>query len=216
MKRGMLLGLLLAGTLPLVAATTGADEPSPTTHASPIVPDPRECLVMPRTEDEVVHLIGTPPLGHDAGGPRELPTEIPVGPPADHDVVVALIATERMLLACRNAGDSLRHLALYSDEYLRSIGPQDPSALRDLATPSPAPPAERVSLLGVWDARSLGEGRVGAFVAIGNVVDPESSPGQTFFVVFALEGDRWLVDDMFDETVSGPVAELAGTPPPTE
>ncbi len=46
------------------------------------------------------------------------PFVMPLGPPAGDDVRLAIATTVRDLLACENAGNSLRQYALYSDGYL--------------------------------------------------------------------------------------------------
>jgi hypothetical protein len=49
---------------------------------------------------------------------------------------------------------------------------------------------------GIWDARVLPDGRVGALVAYGS-----ASEVQTRFVFFVHVGDRWLVADVWSQVM---------------
>jgi hypothetical protein len=107
-------------------------------------------------------------------------------------VAAGIEATARELVACVNAGDILRVLALYTDRLLTSgsltAGDIDPEA-----PPAPLPPEDRVALLGVVYVRQFDDGRVGAVILTDDPRIP--SPVEPSFFFFAKAGGRWLIDE---------------------
>ena len=129
----------------------------------------------------------------------------PEAKPADAAALTGLTATVRELVACSNAGDVLRRLALYSDARVRESYPEGPNeVLRQLAaTPVPVPASERVALLEIRDAVMLPDGRVQAVVLIDNPLqhthgpsDPGGANPQTerATLLFVEEMGRWRID----------------------
>lgn len=182
------LALALAGASPLSAR---AQDATPT--ALPVVPDPADCRVGPRTVEEVEALAAAAPT-YDASDENEAP-RFPSIPhqPANDEQAAAIVATARELVACFNAGDEPRAYALFTDEALGRNGPR-----RDEFDPSPAPmPREDwISFVGVFYARQFPDGRVGAVVAFDTNQLP--TPVEPYFYMFERVGDRWLFDEWPD------------------
>lgn len=77
-------------------------------------------------------------------------------------------------LPCINAGDILRMMALWSDDYLRQqLGGVafDASMISAMATPQPPPGSGQITLLAVEDVRMLPDGRVTAQVHTQGEID---------------------------------------------
>ena len=126
-------------------------------------PGPEECTVAPRTLEEFETLAATP-------APVETPDASGSGgEPVDEATRAAITATARELVACSNAGDILRRLALYSDDRLRFAYPDGPTRALEMIAESPLPlsEAERVALVerggcaavGGWPGQRSGDGR---------------------------------------------------------
>jgi len=177
------------------------------------VPGPEECRTAPRSLDDLRRL-GSGGVAGPAASPRAV--DPAAGQPADPATVEALTATARELVACSNAGDALRRLALFSDANVRAAYPQGPTQTLEImaATPLAVPEAERVALLSVAAVRLLPDGRASAVVGIDNPgahshgPPPGASPvagaatpappagHDTATLVFVREGDRWLIDEV--------------------
>jgi hypothetical protein len=120
------------------------------------------------------------------------------GRPAEAVVVERVTRTAQEVVACRNAGDLLRHYALWTDDGLhQTIAESDDPAdfaetlIRSVQNYPPSPLARDVlwRFVGVSDVRLLPDGRVGA------VVEVETPDGRfSFFAIFARVGDRYLFD----------------------
>ncbi len=172
------------------------------------VPAPEECNVEPRTIASLQRLAATPAGG--AEGARALVTSrgsaTPVGNPAEALVVAGVTETIRQFVACSNAQDPLRRLALFSDASIRpsfAKGPSD-AFVRLVATPPVSRPQSAwVALAGVADVRVLPDGRVSAAVTLDDPGAHSHAPGapaaagtlQTATFVFVQEGGRWLIDE---------------------
>ena len=115
------------------------------------------------------------------------------------------MTTARELVACSNAGDILRRLALYSDERLHFAYPDGPTRALDAIAKNPLPLglADRVALISVDDVRKLEDGRVSAEVTVENPAnhthDPNAvatpSPRETARLIFVQQDGRWRVDE---------------------
>lgn len=172
------------------AIAAGAQEATPAAGigALPVTPDPAECVVEPRTLEEIRELAGAPPDPETAS--PTTPQATLRGEPADAETIAGIVATVRQFVACVNAGDELRGYALYTDDFVRTSVLPDPS----LEQPAAAePPDERVTLLDVAYVREFPDGRVGAVVVIDDPLAP--SPAEPYFFVFIRAGDRWLFDE---------------------
>jgi copper transport protein len=175
-------------------------------------PGPEACTVPPRTLDEIAALArqpapAAPPNASETGGV-----------PVDKTTQAAIEATARELVACSNAGDILRRLALYSDNRLRYAYPDGPTAaLKSVAqTPLPVPVAQRVALDGVADVRQLPDGRVMAKVTVDDPANHSHSPTgaaqaqqQVARLIFVQEAGRWRVDETGREETQTDATSIA-------
>ncbi len=180
-------------------------------------PGPEDCVVAPRTLEEIAALSagpipGEPPNATESGGV-----------PASDEARSEVTAVAREMVACSNAGDILRRLALYSDNRLRFAYPDGPTrALEAIAeTPLPLAPFERVALLGVEDVRQLDDGRVSARVIVDNpamhshdpAVASQAAQQEAARLIFVQENGSWRVDETRREEISTdatPVASPSG------
>lgn len=177
-------------------------------------PGPESCTVAPRTLEEISALANGAPLEEP---PNATESE---GEPADEATVAAITATARELVARSNAGDILRRLALYSDNRLRFAYPDGPTrALESIAAePLPLAANERVTLLGVEDARVLDDGRVSARVAVDNpalhshdpTVAAAAAQQEAARLIFVQENGRWRVDETRREDAEPNATPIAG------
>ncbi|MDP9471339.1 MAG: hypothetical protein M3Q71_11840 [Chloroflexota bacterium] len=123
-----------------------------------------------------------------------------MGPPPDPADVVAVERTVRELVACANARDPFRAVALVSDRYLDELAMLVAGALaggaNELAAVLPVPldlPADQqLAYTPPFDLRLLPDGRIGGIVQ--PVLVGTSLPDIGVFVLFVREGDRWLID----------------------
>ena len=177
-------------------------------------PGPDECTVAPRTLEEFETLAQTP-------APVEPPDASETGgEPVDEATRAAITATARELVACSNAGDILRRLALYSDDRLRFAYPDGPTRALEMIAKSPLPlaEAERVALVSVDDVRQLADGRVSARVTVDNPAshshDPQAaataSQQEVARLIFIQEAGRWRVDETRREDTQSNATPIAG------
>jgi copper transport protein len=177
-------------------------------------PGPEECTVAPRTLQEFETLAQEPaseepPDASETGGE-----------PVDEATRADITATARELVACSNAGDILRRLALYSDDRLRFAYPDGPTRALEMIAESPLPlsEAERVALVSVDDVRRLADGRVGARVTVDNPAshshDPQAaataSQQEVARLIFIQEAGRWRVDETRREDTQSNATPIAG------
>jgi len=177
-------------------------------------PGPDECTVAPRALEEFDALAQTP-------APGEPPDATETGgEPADEATRAAITATARELVACSNAGDILRRLALYSDERLRFAYPDGPTRALEMIAKSPLPLAEadRVALVSVENVRLLTDGRVSARMTVDNPAshthDPRAaaatSQQEVARLIFIHEAGRWRVDETRREDTQSNATPTAG------
>jgi hypothetical protein len=122
---------------------------------------------------------------------------LPLGSPADPDVVAAVTETLRRTMACANAGDYWGLLSLSSDNLIRYYRPdaanrEEARRIADELFP-PSPAGKHWRLIAVTDVAVMDDGRVAAVLVS---EDPLSfTPGpetQIFFLV--QERGRWVLD----------------------
>jgi copper transport protein len=172
------------------------------------IPQPEDCTVEPITIDALQALADPAATEPAANRVPATPAALPAGTPADADTVAQITGVTRQLIACSNARDPLRRLALFSEESLKpnfTQGPTD-TLIRLTGTPPVAlPPEIRVSIVSISDVQVLPDGRVRATVAADNPTTHAHGPNgeelagqQTLEVVtlvFVQEDGRWLIDD---------------------
>jgi len=140
------------------AAGVGAQDASPA--AGLVFPDPAECMVEPRSADELRALFreaAATPVADAAPGGSPTPAVPPEGDPADEQTVAEINAAWREFIACINAGDLPRVFALLSDDKVRSdfgfdvaSGATEDQLIAYLtAAPVPLPPAALLLMSGV-------------------------------------------------------------------
>ena len=200
----------------VVGARADAHAPAVAQAATPNagrdVPDPDECRVQPRSL-ESLQALATPVAGGlaEPDRPAGTPVALPSGELLDQATLAAITATAREVIACENAGATLRTLALYSDGFLRRYFGQPglftESRYAAMTTPRPLPPERQVALVEVRDGRRLPDGRAGAVVVVDDPIDPPDRPPSASFLFFVEENGRWLVDDAFEVS-----AEAGATP----
>jgi hypothetical protein len=190
----------LAGAAASPAAAAAEPAASPTAAAA----EPT-CAVAPRTADEVVALLfpdGTPAAGATSAATVEV--GLPLGAPADPATAAAVEATVREFVACVNAGEFGRFLALLSDAFLvRELA--DPGLTADdwraaLGLPPELLASEApIRVVAVTDVSVAPDGRVVAVVVADDPTGPPEAPESSLFY-FVQVGDRWLVDGAVDFT----------------
>ncbi|MCC6312663.1 MAG: CopD family protein [Thermomicrobiales bacterium] len=162
-------------------------------------PGAEACTVEPRSIVQMRDLAGA-----------ATPVAVPLGAggaPADAAEVAEVHATVRELVACSNAGDAMRRLALYSDARIAQAYPDGPDAAleRIAGTAIPVLPRERVALLDISDAWRLPDGRLRARVTLDNpqfhshapaTPGAEQQQSESATLVFARAGDRLTIDGM--------------------
>ena len=166
----------------------------------------------------------------DAEDEGEEPSIAPLeGDEADAEAVAGVTATVAELYACANGGDIPAIFALFTDAFrgyflgLLTHGEEEVTdevveeVIAGLGEETPTAEEERTTLIAVREVRELGDGRVGALIdhaTAGDVTAAEEAGEDvadvvsTDYVVFAEEGDRYLIDaitsDLEDEF--GPAA----------
>ena len=135
-------------------------------------PGAEGCTVEPRTLDQIQAISEGP-------DPTEPPNATESGgAPVDDATRKEIVDTARELVACSNAGDIMRRLALYSDDRLHFAYPDGPTrALEAIAkNPLPLSLAERVALISVDNVLQLDDGRVIAEVTVENPANHTHDP----------------------------------------
>lgn len=172
-------------------------------------PGPESCLIEPRPADEVATLLGLSGEPPPEGGERPRSIPVPLGRSANAEVTDGLNATARELLACVNAGDLLRQMALFTDAAILPVfgpAPTEPARIERAragldAAPALRPEEDRQRFITLADAATREDGRAAAFLIFN---DPSERPGgsETYLLFFVQEGDRWLIDGLFDFSAS--------------
>ena len=202
--------VLLGALAPGFAGPTAAQDATPAAGAGEAL-DPAECRVEPRPADELIAVwyeeneAGTPVLATPAADTAPASVPVPLGEPADAETAAAATAVVREVLACFNAGDFGRALALFSDDLVRSFGPSPEETPEDVRAflapaPEPLPAGSRIRLLAVTDVAVMADGRVGAFVVTDDPTVPPEGP-ETALVLVVEEDGRWLVDAVVEFVV---------------
>lgn len=197
-------GMMLALSLLLTTIHGTAARPSPPPPAAfPRTPDPTACTVAPREPATLATLVVASGAAATPAAQAAPPTAvtIPLGRPADAADVASVDAVVEAFVACANAGDVDRMLALFSDAYLRRAAAVSGGRLLLPPPSTPRPAKLRTTILAITDVSVLTDGRLGAFV----VVDARGlARPDTIFVVLVQEDDRWRIDDIEGFLPGGP------------
>lgn len=215
MPRSFVLVALLAailGPAPIgrVAPRAVAQEATPPPGLD--VPPPDECRVAPRQAAALISILATPTTETPEATTRMSEADLRQGEPVDEATLEAVSATTRQFVACINAGDTFRSLAVVTDAFLRAqLGGLTPTAEQLAALESQLVAAAAASpvaldatsqgaLVAVSDVRRLPDGRVGALVVV--AAAGAGTPPDTAVFVFLEVEDRWLIDDIVPTTES--------------
>ena len=182
------------------------------------IPDPSSCTVKPRSLEEIEALVGTEakPLSASSTGANHAghPLSQASDPAVDSQTQSEIIKASEEMVACTNAVDTLRRLALFSDDNLKVAFPQGVSlAFAQMATQAqqPLPKTKWTALLDVQNITMLSDGRISATVVVDNPsthVHPAALPGgrgtpavtdagaQKATVIFVKVNSQWLIDEI--------------------
>jgi hypothetical protein len=197
---------LILITLTLVVSTNqvAAQDATPSAQeqGTPIAIPGSDCTVEPRTAGAIAetvsasHGIGATPTSEDSTYTR------PEGTAADPTTVAGVTETIQQLVACVNAGDFMRFLALYSNDALRRYAeelglPLDPDA--PLLTPAPTQ-NDQIALAAIEDIIVLADGRVSALARISEQEYDGTGEGELALHLILVndpsQGERWLIDEL--------------------
>lgn len=185
--------VFLAGML-VVALSWVVSAGAQTTPSLPSTPAPSDCTVKPLplplwkgTQPAVSPTAPVSVAGHYVP---------PSGEPVDDATAQAIVATLTQAIACENAGDIPRMLALFTPDRVQAFfaGPRgfDAEAVEATAAVPATPRAEgqRIALVWVQTPMRLDDGRVGTLVTTA-----AGSQLYTDFVYLAQGADgSWLID----------------------
>lgn len=176
--------------------------------ATPDVPTAQDCDVSPVDVSTLLSSAGAADLNSPLFTTQPVAeADLPQGPAATDEELEGVTGTVRNLVACANALDPLRILALISERYTGELASaalaaqQQPELAEQLLTRFPVPlgavdSGEPVAMIPVRDARLLPDGRVGVILEA-EVPSAGGAPVTAlFFVAFVDENDRWLVDEV--------------------
>jgi hypothetical protein len=195
-----LTALVAFGLMSVVLPTRAmAQEASPSAELGP--PSIAECQIAPRPESEIEMLggAGGTPVSETGEVDETEPMALPEGEPVDDATRTEIERTLREVIACAQAGDLPRLLALYSDAAVERlvlaeepvpIVPGQPEGGVPGVPATPVASADRTPVVG--EARLLPDGRVAAEVSS---VAPDSQHEVVIFVQ-SPTGDRWLIDEI--------------------
>jgi hypothetical protein len=194
-------------TFLLIGATARVVARSDASLTFPIHPEPAACQVAPRPVEDLIPILTTESEAtSDAATPDE--ATIPLGYPAGRERALEVTATLTEIMACLNAGDFLRAMALFTDDGLRRFmgpwaaeGPWTEADVRQFATTAvPLAADEQQTLLGVANVARLDDGRLTAFALIDDPFEASGQP-QALFLYFAYQDSRWRIDDFSELSV---------------
>jgi hypothetical protein len=191
-------------------SVAGAQGAAPASY--PAAPDPAECVIEPRSMDDIVRIVGTPVPGMDASVPAPAaspaPFVIPRGEPADTETADEVIATLHQVFACTNGGELLRVYALFTEDFVREFFAQTPLTADVIAflaaTPQPLPKEQQRIIRGFGSVQILADGRAGVMIVLDEPDDPRRE--EPDYAILEQVDGRWLVDEIHEN------AGLAATP----
>ena len=166
-------------------------------QSSPEAVPAGDCIVAPRTRQEIVALLADANIATPAA--TTAGQTLAAGEPVAAETAAAMEGAVQMWLACQNAGEPLRAWSLFSDGYLFRLlsrqGGLSGEAYRDLATPAPVADDAAV-VLAIAGERLLPDGRFGATVTVSY---PSVPMPKRFFFFFTQVDCRLLIDGILGE-----------------
>ena len=187
---GILAALAIGGTLLL-----GGHGSAMAQNATPVAVDPTECVVAPRTAEEVAAIWNADDYEPDADIMAGM---LPTGTPAPDDVVTAVNATLRQMIGCSNANNFAAQLALMTDEGTQFFAPEGEVPVDQLAgffdglLATPVAVDDYEVFLPLTDVIVLDDGRIGGVEAD----DTSDGEGNAVYIIFADEDGVWLIDSI--------------------
>ena len=152
---------------PLAGTPTGG---TPAAGGLPLSPVAAECTVAPVPFAELTPVAPIDPAG---ATPTPAPDVQGGGTPASPEQVASVIATLRLQIACLNAGDIPRALALTGGAYYERLfartGTPDEAEYAVLATPLPRSAETAITVLAVEAVVALPDGSLRADVTTGTI-----------------------------------------------
>ncbi|HET9661891.1 MAG TPA: hypothetical protein VFP05_16305 [Thermomicrobiales bacterium] len=196
---GTLAALAIAGALALAG-----QGPVTAQNATPVFPDLSECVVEPRTVDNIVDLT----LNGDYEPDADIAAgKLPTGDPAPASAVDDINAMLRQFIACANKNDIPRMLALMTDNgaqfFLDFESTITEEQLRAMAAAPVSPVAadEREAFVPMSDLVVFDDGRIG-----GRSTE-SSDDGDSVYLIFANVDGNWLIDQITE--IVGPATPEA-------
>ena len=193
-------GIIVATVLTTgIAGNVSAQESA----ATPTIPTAAECVIEPIAFERLAALSATP-VADAPVVPEASPAAIglPAGEAADDETTAAGQAVVTELIACINAGDTLRTLALYSDPFIyRGFGGLSiTQEMYDAESTNLQPRAagQEVALVEFGNAVVLEDGRVAILVRGDDLQSPGGASG-TIFHLIEVDG-QWLIDETVEIT----------------
>lgn len=207
----------LAVALVLVLATASVALPQGSPPATVIVPKPSDCVTPPIAVKTRPSATPAPIISTDA---QLTPSPSPTIPPTTHDADPAtrqaVTETLTQFLACSNAGDPLRWLALLTPHAQAQIVPGGFS-VETMATfqATPVLETEWTLIEGIDTTKITSDGRVLMTARLRSGLDGKTKEAT---ILFVNSNGRYLIDDIvwpgMIETGT-PAAAPTGPPPPT-
>ncbi|MCC6790977.1 MAG: hypothetical protein IT336_04780 [Thermomicrobiales bacterium] len=171
------------------------------TESGEVIPG-SECMTPALPVTFLGELVATPASTE----PYVMPTAAPTGETPDDETVAQIEATIRQFISCSNAGDVLRALALFDDDYLRRVvdptGELDPATANELvesfATPIALTEDQLVVFLGIRTMVQLPDGKVAVVLETdGGQPNPEGTDEDLF--IFERVGEQWIIVDAVND-----------------
>jgi hypothetical protein len=193
---------VLTVTAVLLSLTRQSTAISAQQYATPDIPSPAECTIAPRS-------VPSPPTSGEATPSPGLARSLVPNAYADEETVAEITAVVRGSIACSNAGDILRALAYFSDDYVAQMfnGPDGvdyEGFLQYLATPAVAvPPDQQLAIISIDNVQWLDHIYVGATVVTGDPAKPYSD-----YLIFVKEDGQWRIAS------SSPMTTVYASPTP--
>lgn len=203
-----------------------ADLPVPA--ASPVmflqsdVPLSQMCKTAPRSTNSLLALLvpSTPVGATPSLAATLVPGTLPNGKPADSSVAAAIVSTYLEATACTNVGDFARAYSLYTDDYVQTMmfsaslaTGLDPMLIAvALSTPVTAQVSHLTAIVSIENVQQLSDGRVSAHIVTKPAGEAATSSNDPSVVVFARQGDRWLIDEILPAPSTATPATAVATP----